>query len=89
MHVWQLVVEIESQNSDWIDGSRRRFDHGMRVTPSFRLRRILPKKQNDPTTLKMTFCGQSFIKVTQDTLHHEQSSWTTPTHVTISILPTL
>ena len=55
----------------------------MRVTPSFRLRRILPKKHNHPTTLKMnSFCCQSFIKVTQDTLHHEQSSWTTPTHIT-------
>jgi hypothetical protein len=30
------------------DHLRRRFDHVMCVTPSFRLRRILPKKHNHP-----------------------------------------
>ena len=37
-----------------------RFDSGIRVTPSFRLRRILPKKHNHPKMLVKSFISTKF-----------------------------
>ena len=40
-----------------MSGGRRRFDSGIRVTPSFRLRRSLPKKHNPTKSPKMRLFG--------------------------------
>ena len=54
LHLILWVKKVEMKHT------RRRFDSRIRVTPSFRLRRILPKKHNHPKMLVNSLISTNF-----------------------------